>query len=487
MRGLWALVATAAALVLLLRLGAQPNPALATVEVVRGGYAAVDGTACEIANFEVLSRVAIVYTWVNGSEPCYNARRQRAGLSPGGSSRDKEMGELKYSIRSLLKFAPWLTGPIYIVSPGQIPDWLDTAAQRNPRIRVVDQDALLPRERVALPNFDTNVIEQFLHRIPGLTDIFVHMNDDYVFVKPVAPQRLFTCDGGLRFLTEINHIRHVKGQRANAWLASVRNTVELADATYGGQHVYNFLKHAPFVYSRRAFARIHDKFAPALRATHAHQLRHFEDLNMPLLHQIYMVEEGAQLLGIPVAFNPLDECDDWLLVRVTDDNHAGLEAHFERALAQRGPEVLFALNDEYTKPETAALVRRFYAALLPEAAPHELPDGQSRAIVSNYHGPDCAFDPSVLPALPEVAAPASLRGHRAAPAALFQDSDAPRVRAFRRFFSDVSSADASLLTSAGFVVGLVVGVACAVAVVRVATDREGGLFAGGGGARSKSR
>lgn len=490
MRGLWALVATATTLALLLRLNAHPDPPLATVELASGGYAAVDGAACEVANLDVLRHVAVVYTWVNGSEPCYNTRRARAGLSPGGSSRDKEMGELKYSIRSLLKFAPWLEGPIIIVSPGQVPDWLDTAAARNPRIRIVDQDALLPHELVTLPNFDTNVIEQFLHRIPGLTDIFIHMNDDYVFVKPVSPSRLFTCDGGLRFLTEINHIRHVKGQRSNAWLASVRNTVELADATYGGQHVYNFLKHAPFVYSRVAFERIHDKFAAALHATHSHQLRHFEDLNMPLLHHIYMVEEGSRLLGIPVAFNPLDECDDWLLVRVTDDSHDALNAHFARALAHRGPEVLLALNDEYAKPETAALVRRFYDALLPDKPSHELPDGHVRAVVSSYHGVDCAFDPTVLAALaaaPETAPLTSLRRQPTA-LSLFRDSDQPKVRAFRRFFADLSSADPSLLTGVGFVIGLAFGVAVAVAVFRVANNREGLLFIGdGGGDRSKSR
>ncbi|KAJ0405302.1 hypothetical protein P43SY_001061 [Pythium insidiosum] len=377
MQGFFALIGASLLLALVLFV-AQPDPPEAILELSSGGLGDWShGVECEIKNFAQLRKSAIVYTWVNGTERCYNERRRRAGLPPGGSSRDKEMGELKYSLRSLLKFAPWLEGPIYIVTPGQIPDWLDTS---NPRITVIDQDDLLPREKTAMPNFDTNVIEQYLHKIPGLTDIFIHMNDDYLFVKPITPHRFFTCDGGIRFLTEVNHIRHVKGTQDNAWLASVRNTVELTDKLYGGTHVYNFLKHAPFVYSRHAFEKIHERFSVELDATLVHQIRHYQDLNIPLLHHIYMNEEGSKLLNIPVQFNPIVECDDWLLVRIADDNHDALKDQFKKALAGAGSEVLLALNDEYDKADTAEIVREFYEALLPTPEFYELPTGQRRTI-----------------------------------------------------------------------------------------------------------
>ncbi|GLD92702.1 hypothetical protein PINS_up001281 [Pythium insidiosum] len=394
MQGFFALIGASLLLALVLFV-AQPDPPAAIVELSSGGLGDWShGVECEIKNFEQLRKSAIVYTWVNGTERCYNERRRRAGLTPGGSSRDKEMGELKYSLRSLLKFAPWLEGPIYIVTPGQIPDWLDTS---NPRITVIDQDDLLPRDKTTMPNFDTNVIEQYLYKIPGLTDIFIHMNDDYLFVKPITPHRFFTCDGGIRFLTEVNHIRHVKGTQDNAWLASVRNTVELTDKVYGGTHVYNFLKHAPFVYSRLAFEKIHERFGVELDATLVHQIRHYQDLNVPLLHHIYMNEEGSKLLNIPVQFNPIAECDDWLLVRIADDNHEALKEQFDKALRGIGSEVLLALNDEYDNADTADIVREFYQALLPAPEFYELPSAQRRTIVSNHHGPECSFDRGIIP------------------------------------------------------------------------------------------
>ncbi|OQR97241.1 exopolysaccharide phosphotransferase [Achlya hypogyna] len=362
-------------------------------EVV-GAWSELSPEGCPVEQLETLRHSAIVYTWVNGKEPCYNERRKAAGLSPGGNSRDKEMGELKYSLRSLLKFAPWLEGPIYIVSPGQIPDWLDMS---NPRIKVVDQDDLLPADVVKLPNFDTNVIEQYLHRIPGLTDIFIHMNDDYIFVKDIQPSHLFTCHGGgIRMLTEINHIRHA----SNAWLASVRNTLQLTDSVYGGQHVYNFMKHAPFVYSRLAHEAIHAKpvFKTALDATAVNQVRTATDLNFPLLHAVYMIEEGSKALGVPYTLNPTSESEStWLLVRLTDSDAGRAEMNnvFSRVLRGDGKELCLALNDEYSTDETAAIVQAFYDKLLPVPGPHER--STPSTLRSNYHGPNCAYDRSVIP------------------------------------------------------------------------------------------
>ncbi|OQS03144.1 paladin [Thraustotheca clavata] len=394
LRGSLAVAYALVVFVVVLLLSCSEEP---VAEVV-GAWSELTEEGCPVEHLEQLRHSAIVYTWVNGNEPCYNTRRVKAGLPEGGTSRDKEIGELKYSIRSLLKFAPWLEGPIYIVSPGQIPDWLDMS---NPRIKVIDQDDLMPKDTVTFPNFDTNVIEQYLYRIPGLTDIFIHMNDDYIFVKDVQPSHIFTCHGGgIRMLTEVNHIRHVPADGGNAWLASVRNTLQMTDEVYGGKHVYNFMKHAPFVYSRRAFEMIHKhpEFKPALDATAVNQMRSPKDLNVPLLHTVYMVEEGSKVLGIPYTMNPMSESNDvWLLVRLSDsaDGRETMKTVFSRVLSGRGKEICLALNDEYSTKETADIVQYFYQELLPTPGPHEL--SKPSAILSNYRGYECVYDRNTIP------------------------------------------------------------------------------------------
>ncbi|CAH0480228.1 unnamed protein product [Peronospora belbahrii] len=470
MQSFIAVLSIALTIVTLLYMNQDPDPPGRIIErISKVPSSSNDTTHCDVVNLETLRHVAIVYTWVNGTEKCYNTRRERAGLPPGGTSRDKEMGELKYSLRSLVKYAPWLVGPIYLVTPGQIPDWLNVS---NPRIRLVDQDDLLPKDKVTLPTFDTNVIEQYLHKIPGLTDIFIHMNDDYLFIKPVTPDRLFTCEGGLRFLTEINHIRHVPSIKARPWLASVRNTVMLMDKTYGGQHVYNFIKHAPFVYSRFAFEEIHKKFAKELDATLSFQLRTSNDLNMPLLHHIYMQEEGSKILGIPVGLNPLSESEEWKLVYLKDDGHEMLDAQFKKALNNEGPEILLALNDGFTNSKTAEIVGRFYSLMLPEPTVFELPEGQYVSVVSNWHGDDCAYDPNVIPLPDSVSVQADKNAMTWAPApAQFRS---PNELAFAGM---TQSFGWNLASNVGYIFGLIIAIVVAVYISRFSGKRIPGLYA----------
>lgn len=113
--------ATLALLVVLALLGSTPpERALETLskdEAARFGDAELDALfpgKCRIKNFDELKRMSIVYTWVNGSQPCYRESRMAAGGKHAvGGSRDREIGELMYSIRSFQKFVPWHTVRIY--------------------------------------------------------------------------------------------------------------------------------------------------------------------------------------------------------------------------------------------------------------------------------------------------------------------------------------------------------------------------------------
>ena len=148
--------------------------------------------------------VPIVYTWVNGSEARYQQMREdTGGLKAVGGARDRDNGELRFSLRSLARYLPWWKGTVYLVTPNQVPSWID---RRNPRLQVIDQDDLFPSEDCdTLPTFNTNTIEQWMWRIPTLRaaasadhpPLFVHMNDDYIFTKTIRPQELFgkSCCG----------------------------------------------------------------------------------------------------------------------------------------------------------------------------------------------------------------------------------------------------------------------------------------------------
>lgn len=139
--------------------------------------------------------IDLVYLWVNGNDPAWRAKRDAAiGKTQTDSAvncegRYADNDELKYSLRSVELYAPWIRN-IYIVTDNQTPEWLDTA---NPKIRIVDHTEIMPVE--SLPSFNATVIEHFLYKIPGLAEHYLFANDDTFFNRQVSPADFFTADG----------------------------------------------------------------------------------------------------------------------------------------------------------------------------------------------------------------------------------------------------------------------------------------------------
>uniref|UniRef100_A0A1I8IGI1 Stealth_CR2 domain-containing protein n=1 Tax=Macrostomum lignano TaxID=282301 RepID=A0A1I8IGI1_9PLAT len=108
-------------------------------------------------------------------------------------SRFEDNNELKYSLRSLTKFAPWIR-KVYLVTNGQVPNWLNLT---NPRLTLITHEEIFPNKS-HLPTFNAPAIETHLHRIPGLSDHFLYFNDDVFLTKPVHPHDFYCPASGYR-------------------------------------------------------------------------------------------------------------------------------------------------------------------------------------------------------------------------------------------------------------------------------------------------
>ena len=73
----------------------------------------------------------------------------------------------------------------------QIPRWLDVAADG---LVLVHHDAILEQ----LPTFNSFAILSALHRIPGLSQRFLYIEDDMLFGAPVTEDDFLHSDGRLR-------------------------------------------------------------------------------------------------------------------------------------------------------------------------------------------------------------------------------------------------------------------------------------------------
>ena len=145
-------------------------------------------------------RVDIVYLWVNGSDPAWRRKRERAAAKLNASQcsamalygnvegRFRDNDELRYSLRALSRFFPD-HGHIYLVTDNQVPSWLKSSSQ----LTVVDHRDLIPADK--LPTFDSGNIESYIHRIENLSERYFYFNDDVFFGAPVQLDDWF-YDGG---------------------------------------------------------------------------------------------------------------------------------------------------------------------------------------------------------------------------------------------------------------------------------------------------
>lgn len=109
------------------------------------------------------------------------------------ASRFADNQELRYSLRSVEKYAPWVR-MIFIVTNGQIPSWLNLD---NPRVKVITHSEIFTNNS-HLPTFSSPAIESHLHKIPGLSKKFIYLNDDVMFGTEVWPDDFFTHSKGQR-------------------------------------------------------------------------------------------------------------------------------------------------------------------------------------------------------------------------------------------------------------------------------------------------
>ena len=75
-------------------------------------------------------KIDLVYTWVDDTDKVWLEKRKKyvsnyiLEKESNDNCRFSNYDELKYSLRSVEKYAPWINH-IFIVTAGQVPNWLD--------------------------------------------------------------------------------------------------------------------------------------------------------------------------------------------------------------------------------------------------------------------------------------------------------------------------------------------------------------------------
>ncbi|QQD19091.1 stealth conserved region 3 domain-containing protein [Spongiibacter nanhainus] len=226
----------------------------------------------------------IVYTWVDGDDREWQKLKSiydekiESNDDAFGPGRFKSRGELKYSLRSLA-FNSTLYRKVFIVTNGQVPNWLNT---NHPKVVVVDHQDIFRNPEESLPTFNSHAIESNLHRIDGLGEYFIYKNDDFFFYNPIQKSNLFTTTGvPLVFTNRVNSYGLVPpndqvSPYANAW----RNTSNIINETFGVLYT-NTVKHVPYLVSRSCAYEIEGIYKEKLCKTEKNRFRGKDDVSMP--------------------------------------------------------------------------------------------------------------------------------------------------------------------------------------------------------------
>ena len=226
--------------------------------------------------------IDVVYTWVDGSDPAWDAERERrlSGLSgtartrkASGAARFVNRDELRYSLRSLHLFAPWVR-TVHLVTAGQIPAWLDPS---HPRIRLVDHREILPAD--ALPTFNSQAIETALHRVPDLAEHFLYLNDDFMLGRPLPPETFFTGAGQPAAFLFRHPIGLSDHPGAAPYLEAAWNNRRLIQQAFGVT-ITQQLAHAPYAHRRSVLEEICERFASEVAATARAPFRSEADVSL---------------------------------------------------------------------------------------------------------------------------------------------------------------------------------------------------------------
>ena len=150
-------------------------------------------------------KVDAVITWVDGNDPVHREKRRKYA-DPGmltsddvaGDTRFVEVGELKWCVASINRYAPWIN-KIYIVTDSQDPQLGNFIKRNFPDghipMEIVDHKVIFEGYEEYLPTFNACSIESMTWRIPGLSDRYIQFNDDMLLCSPVSVTDFFTEDG----------------------------------------------------------------------------------------------------------------------------------------------------------------------------------------------------------------------------------------------------------------------------------------------------
>lgn len=307
--------------------------------------------------------IDLVFSWVDGSSPEYiAARRARmAGVVVGEGddheARFRQIDELKYALRSVYMFAPWIRR-IFVATDSAAPAWLAD----HPAVTFVRSEEFFADTSV-LPTHNSQAVECQLHHIEGLSEHFLYSNDDMFFGRPVSPNMFFTPGGITKFIEAQTRIGLGENDAERSGFENAARVNRKLLWHRFGRITTRHLEHTATPLRRSVMAEMEREFPEEFRATAASRFRAASNISVTnSLYHYYALLTGRAAVQTRAKVRYIDTTF-----------RSGLNS-LPKLLAKRNVD-FFCLNDgsfpEVPADERASLVTDFLQKYFPINAPWE--------------------------------------------------------------------------------------------------------------------
>ncbi|MGR0219744.1 stealth family protein [Agromyces sp. ZXT2-6] len=307
--------------------------------------------------------IDMVFSWVDGSDVEFLRERARrmqtyvVGEGDDSEARYRQIDELKYALRSVYLFAPWVRR-IFVCTDSRPPAWL----AKHPKVTIVRAEEMFADTSV-LPTYNSHAVESQLHRIPGIAEHFLYSNDDMFFGRPLSPDLFFSPGGITKFVEAGTRIGLGESDPSRSGFENAaRVNRRLLHDRYG-KVTTRHLEHCAAPLRRSVMAELEREFPEEFRRTAASRFRSATDISVTnSLYHYYALLTGRAVVQ-------------------TDANVKYVETTLRRALPamrrllKRRDVDMFCLNDgsfpEISVEERTEAVIDFLERYFPFPAPWE--------------------------------------------------------------------------------------------------------------------
>ena len=336
----------------------------ATIELHGRTWSTLGGMFDPLAS-DVTFDIDLVFSWVDGTSSEFQRARALqmetyvVGDGDDSEARFRQIDELKYALRSVRLFAPWVRR-IFIVTDSPRPSWLAD----HPLVTIVRSEEFF-EDPTALPTHNSHAVESQLHHIDGLSEHFIYSNDDMFFGRPVRPSMFFSPGGISKFIEATTRIGLGDPNPTRSGFENAARVNRALLRERFGPLTTRHLEHAATPLRRSVLAELQAEFPADFARTAASAFRSATDISVTnSLYHYYALMTGRAVV------------QEQATVRYVETTLAKAQGEMERLLRRRDYD-FFCLNDgsapEITVERRTRSVRSFLERYFSIPAPWETP------------------------------------------------------------------------------------------------------------------